>query len=677
MPSPDSLKIRCFTPIPSEPEVDLDGKMLTKDATTKDCLFTMTEYLSENVLQSIPKEFRIKQFFNKGLFKSLRKQNPFNNTEKPEAAKEPVKEGKTKNPEVAKKGDTKKPEAAKKGDTKKPEVAKEGETKKPEGIKEGETKKPEVAKEGETKKPEVAKEGETTPLDIKVGGKEGSSTEEENIANKRELISTYRKIINHNIRLTLNTLFQKNNKIVIKGNTYTIGYYNWTDYDWDIDAKRPTFDKKQYVTSQSVKQQLEKIPSILKHGLITSSDELSAENDFFSVTAFDNEEEAVKAKESEAAAKAKESEAAIKAKESEATIKAKEEEAAIKAKEEEAAKAKENEAIQAKEKLQKERIELDKNLKLDKTQFNKIDKSEDVSGSSQVRELGEIDTSDILPGVKFRREAAALARSPTALDTTPPSMKSTEPLQETEPMKPESESGSGTVNEVPNTQTGGGTSENHSNTQEDSFRDSRRSSDPRYRSSDPRYRSSDPRYHSSDLRYRSSDPRYRSSSFDRRFPYDSRYDPRYRSHSKMVNADESNFAIYISVEIYLVKGETLSPEDESNLKCQNNWNNVLEKFDKLTGREKRGILPDYTLEPTSKHESSKKPSGSSSSTSKEPVPTSKDSTTKEPNAHGGRIRVGRKTLRQKKRKTIKKKKHHKRRGFRTTRKRKLRGSRRK
>ena len=675
MPSPDTLKIKCYTPIPSVPEIDLDGKMLTKDAKTKDCLFTMTEYLSSNVLQSIPKDYRIRQFFDKGLFKSFRKQNPFNNTEKTETSKE----GATKKPDGAKvpvkkssstkEGSTKKPEAVKEDSTKKPEEpAQEDSTKKPEEpAQEGSTKKPEEpgkedsTQEGSTKKPEEPrKEDSTKNPDIQVGGKESLSPEKEkeNIANKRELISTYRKIINHNIRLTLNTLFQKNNKIVIKGNTYTIGYYNWTDYDWDIDAKRLTFDKKQYVTSQSVKQDLEKIPSILKHGLTSTKDALKAENDFFSVTVFDNEEEAMKAKEREAAMKAKEKEAAIKAKENEAAIKAKEEEAAIKAKEEEAAiKAKEEEdAIKAKEKLQQkpEVMDLSKDdneAKVEKpklnTVMNKINKTNDNS-NPYVTELGSLDSSNEL---SYKRRSL-----PSSTNYT-------------ESVKPESESerGSGTVNEVPITQSGGEASEN---TQENSFRDSRRSSDPRYR----------------------------SSYFDRRFPYDPRYDPRYRSHSKMVNVDESNFAIYISVELYLVKGENLTPEDEHNLNCKSNWNNVLEKFDKLTGRKKRGILPDYTLEPTSKSESAK-PNGTSSSTIKEPEPISKEPTTKEPtskeptskepttkepepttkepDAHGGRIRVKRKTLRRKKRKTIKKKRPHKRKGFRTTRKRKLRGSRRK
>jgi hypothetical protein len=638
------------------PEVDLDGKMLTKDATTKDCLFTMTEYLSENVLQSIPKEFRIKQFFNKGLFKSFRKQNPFNNTENPDASKKgdtkkQVKEGDTKKQESGKEGDTKK--QVKEGDTEKP--VKEGDIKKQEPAKEGDTKKPEALKEGDTKKPEEpVKEDSTIKPDIQVGGKENSSTEEENIADKRELISTYRKIINHNIRLTLNTLFQKNNKIVIKGNTYTIGYYNWTDYDWDIDAKRPTFDKKQYVTSQSVKEQLEKIPTILKHGLVTSNDALNSENDFFSVTSFDNQEEAIKAKEREAA-KAKENEA-MKAKEQEA-MKAKEQEA-MKAKEEEAMKAKENNVMDL---SKDDDEEATTQRKLDKTKLNKIDVVNDDSDfHPEVKRLGTVDNSNELATKLSAENRMAKMRASQELSST----SSTEPAQQ-------EIDEAVTVNEVPNTQSGGETNEINSSTQGDSLTDSRRSSDPRYRSSDPRYR---------------------SSSFDeRRFRYDPRYDPRYRSHSKMVNIDESNFAIYISVELYLVKGENLTPEDESNLKCQSNWNNVLEKFDKLTGREKRGILPDYTLEPTSKSSSStskepvptsKEPVPTSKEpvpTSKEPVPTSKEPepTTKKPDAHGGRIRVKRKTLRQKKRKTIKKKKHHIRKGFRTTRKRKLRGSRRK
>ena len=523
MPSPDSLKIKLFTPIPSVPEVDLNGKMLTKDATTKDCLFTMTEYLSENVLQGIPKEFRIKQFFDKGLFKSFRKQNPFNKTENPEPAKE------KETPE----------------------------------------------------NPEPAKEKESLENPEQV----------ETIVNNRELISTYRNIINHNIRLTLNTLFQKNNKIVIKGNTYTIGYYNWTDYDWDIDAKRPTFDKQQYITSQSVNKSLEKIPSILKHGLVTTNDnKLTKANDFFSVTAFDNEEEAVKAKESLRQGQTK------------------------------------GDAIELDhEDDEKSRLELIKVEKARKT-------------------LG------LKPPVAIKQERIAVPKiSPSEEDNTVPETELNQP--NITPLE------SNTVNEGTITQEGGETNENKSGSQMDSFNDSHRSSDPTHRSSDPTHR---------------------SSSFDRRFPYDPRYDPRYRSHSKMVNIDESNFAIYISVELYLVKGETLTPEDESNLNCKNNWNKVLVPFDKLIGREKRGILPDYTLEPTSKPESPK--TNGSQPTSKEPEPpTSKEPeppTSKELTAHGGR-RPRKKTLRQKKRKTAKKNKHNKRKVFKTTRKRKLGSSKRK
>ena len=191
------------------------------------------------------------------------------------------------------------------------------------------------------------------------------------------------------------------------------------------------------------------------------------------------------------------------------------------------------------------------------------------------------------------------------------------------------------------TQVGGETNENKSDSQRDSFNDSRRSLDSSHR-----------------------------SSFDSRRRYDPRYDPRYRSQSKMVNIDESNFAIYISVEIYLVKGDTLTPEDESNLNCKNNWNEVIVPFDKLIGREKRGVLPDYSLEPTSKPESPK-PSGIPS------TPKEADPTPKELTAHGGERRHRRKTLRRKKRKPTKKNKHIKRKAYRTTRKRNSRGSRRK
>jgi hypothetical protein len=594
MPSPDSLKIKLFTPIPSAPELDLDGKMLTKDATTKDCLFTMTEYLSENVLQSIPKEFRIKQFFDKGLFKSFRKQNPHNI---------PVKKEKT---------------------LKNPEPVKEGEAKNPEPVKEGEAKNPEPVKEGEAKNPEPVKEKETPNQDTKVGGKENSSNKENTVSNG-ELVGTYRKIINHNIRLTLNTLFQKNNKIVIKGNTYTIGYYNWTDYDWDIDAKRPTFDKKQYVTSQFVKEQLKKIPPVLKHGL--TNDKLNADNDFFGAAGFDNEEDAVNAKE---------------------VIHAKE-------------------VTNAKEVLNQGRTnQASIDLTDDNDYVEKVEKARKTLGLVK----GQTNPGDQINDIFIKPDPDAIPETLPNLTGTvavvpPNSTVAVVPPNSTAAVMPPNS----TVAVVPpnsttevNNQSGGLTSENKSSTQEDSFNDSRHRS--------------------------SFDPKHHFSSLDPRFPYNPHYDPRYRSHSKMVDIDESNFAIYISVEIYLVKGESLSPEDESNLNCKNKWNQVLVPFDQLIGREKRGVLPDYSLEQTSKPESSK------SNGSKEPEePTTKETTAKEPegpttkesneseeptseesNAHGGGTRHRSKTHRQKKRKTVKKNKQKKRRA--TRKRRRPRGSRR-
>jgi hypothetical protein len=620
MPSPDSLKIKVLSPIPSKPEFDLEGNMLTKDATTKDCLFTMTEYLSENVLQSIPKEFRIKQFFDKGLFKSFRKQNPYNI---------PVKEDNKKKPESAKEDNKKKAESAREDETKKQEAVKES-------AKEDNKKKAESAREDETKKQEAVKESAKEDNKKKP---ESTPSSDENLAGNRELISTYRKIINHNIRLILNTLFQKNNKIVIKGNTYTIGYYNWTDYDWDIDAKRPTFDKQQYVTSEYVKQQLKKIPPILKHGLITTNDKLNAEDDFFDVKGFANEEEAVKTKALETLG--------LKQGQTKRDI------------------------------IEFEQDDAEKS----RLESIKVEKARKTLGlvPLQSRPNGVV----LKPPVAIKLESNSTPKIPDQTSTVPelevnqPNITPSEDNNTVSTVVPETEfnqqnitsSEGNTVNETTKTLVGGETNENKS----DSFDDSRRSS--------------------FDLRNR--------QSFDSRRRYDPRYDPRYSSHNKMVRVDESNFAIFISVELYLVKGDTLTPEDESNLNCKNNWNKVLVPFDKLIGREKRGILPDYSLEPTSKPDESPKPNGSTPTakettptakettptakettpTAKETTPTAKETTptaketiptAKEPTAHGG-ARYRSKTHRRKKRKTVKKNKHKKRRAFRTTRKRKLRG----
>jgi len=529
MPTPDLLKIKLFTPIPSVPEIDLDSKMLVKGATSKDCLFTMTEYLSEAVLLSIPKDLRIKQFFDKGLFKSFRKQNPHN-----------ILEEKYKS-------------------IKKVEPAKED-------------KKKEIPKETNS----VSKQNE-----IKVGGKDKDDKDKagtnEKIINNHEVIGTYREIINHNIRLILNTLFHKNNKIVIKGTTYTIGYYNWTDYDWDIDAKRPTFDKQRYVANQTIKKSLEKIPPILRHGSISgdSNDKLSILNSVFDLTTFDDEDESYL-----------------------------------------------NDIKQERERLGLKQGQMTPNGPI-------------VSPEVQIKQE---------PGLQQTPQEVVIKQEkvPDIVVPSTDSNKSTTSV----PVTLETDSNETPKSVIPST--------NLSSTQQGGYPSENKSGDNDYYDD-------------------------RGDFYDsRRSRYDSR---RRRSYGKMVNIDESNFAIYISVEIYLVKGETLTPEDEHNLNCKSKWNNVLVPFDKMIGREKRGILPDYSLEKPDVP----KPATPMETVTKEPVApeqpaTPKETVTKEqepkqPSQGGSRHRS--KTHRRKKRKTAKNNKNKKRRAFRTTRRRKSKGSMRK
>lgn len=495
MPTPDILKIKLFTPIPSVPEIDLDSKMLVKDASSKDCLFTMTEYLSEAVLLGIPKDLRIKQFFDKGLFKSFRKQNPHNIV-----------------------------------DDKYKSVKKVEPVKPVESVK-------------EDKKKEVTKETNSLPKlnEIKVGGKDkNNSGSNEKIINHHEVIGTYREIINHNIRLTLNTLFHKSNKIVIKGTTYTIGYYNWTDYDWNIDAKRPTFDKQKYVPRQEVKSQLEKIPPILKNGSMSGDPEekLSILNSIFDLSGFEDEDESY-------------------------LNDIKEERARLGLK---PGQAKPNGPIVVPE------VKIKQEPGLEQTSQGAVTKDEKLSNKSDNTSANV--SSTVVP--------AEVVSSETPKSIIP------------------------TNTNTESTQQGGFSSED-----------------------------------------KSSDKEYWEDSFDSRRYRDSR---RRRSYGKMVNIDESNFAIYVSVEIYLVKGETLTPEDEHNLNCKSKWNNVLVPFDKMIGREKRGMLPDYSLE---------KPN-----VVKEPTPTPKEpapSPASEPKPSQGGTRHRSKTHRRKKRKTAKNNKYKKRR----------------
>ena len=82
-----------------------------------------------------------------------------------------------------------------------------------------------------------------------------------------------------------------------------------------------------------------------------------------------------------------------------------------------------------------------------------------------------------------------------------------------------------------------------------------------------------------------------------RYPYRNMYSNRNMYPSNFVkreeNRDTSKIGYYISVDMELQKGTTLSPEQLSDAKCNRKWNSVRKSFANFTGR-KYVIPPVYT-----------------------------------------------------------------------------------
>jgi hypothetical protein len=68
---PDQLNIIIRTSIPGFQEIEYKPSMTIKDIDEKDVKFNPLIQLKQYVVNKIPEEYRIKQFFNKGLFQSL------------------------------------------------------------------------------------------------------------------------------------------------------------------------------------------------------------------------------------------------------------------------------------------------------------------------------------------------------------------------------------------------------------------------------------------------------------------------------------------------------------------------------------------------------------------------------------------------------------------------------
>jgi len=68
---PDQLNIIIRTSIPGFQEIEYKPSMTIKDTNEKDVMFNPLIKLNESVVSKIPQEYKIKEFFNKGLFQSL------------------------------------------------------------------------------------------------------------------------------------------------------------------------------------------------------------------------------------------------------------------------------------------------------------------------------------------------------------------------------------------------------------------------------------------------------------------------------------------------------------------------------------------------------------------------------------------------------------------------------
>jgi hypothetical protein len=78
------------------------------------------------------------------------------------------------------------------------------------------------------------------------------------------------------------------------------------------------------------------------------------------------------------------------------------------------------------------------------------------------------------------------------------------------------------------------------------------------------------------------------------------YTPRFIKNNSFTNFDtnpQSNISYYITIDMELQKGTSLSPKDLSNLKCRQRWNSVRKSYSDLRGL-KYAPAPDYTIMPT-------------------------------------------------------------------------------
>lgn len=82
-------------------------------------------------------------------------------------------------------------------------------------------------------------------------------------------------------------------------------------------------------------------------------------------------------------------------------------------------------------------------------------------------------------------------------------------------------------------------------------------------------------------------------------PYPNPYASSYFKYQPPSETSKTNLSYYITIDVFLQKGDKLTPDELSKAKCKLRWNDVRKSFANMTGREYK-MLPDYSNLPSSK-----------------------------------------------------------------------------
>jgi hypothetical protein len=76
------------------------------------------------------------------------------------------------------------------------------------------------------------------------------------------------------------------------------------------------------------------------------------------------------------------------------------------------------------------------------------------------------------------------------------------------------------------------------------------------------------------------------------------------SNSFLQKKDETNFSFHVTINMYLQRGKTITPEQEKRLNCERLKNNIYGGLDVIQGK-KFEIPPDYSILTAAKEEKDK------------------------------------------------------------------------